>query len=262
MPVPNAATGATDAVPREEVIRRTGGSTAAPDVVAPVTPGTRLPVAPIQPQAQRGAIEGASPQLAGSIKALDEDRATATQKMQAVKPMIQAVNLIGDLKTGIGTETYNKARAGLINAGIIDANANDPTVIYQEINKKLSNYISQSAIANRSDAGQALAAASSPNVQGQLNPALVKLARDAVALDRVEAARANAFKGKPAEYTKFRSEFPQSVDEKAFAIDLLPPNERGDLIAKMKKEKDTEAGKKFWKSLAIADSQGLLNPVQ
>lgn len=264
VPVPNAETGATDYIPKSEAIRRTGGNVGNAGIVAPVSPGVRLPVSnmPSQEPQQRTAISGASPELEPSIKMLQADRDTATQKMQAVKPMVQALGIIGDLKTGIGTETFNKARAGLINAGVINADANDPTVIYQEVNKKLSNYIQNSGAASRSDKAQALAEASNPNVQGQVNPALVKLARDNIALDRVEAARANAFKGKPAEYSKFRSEFPQSVDEKAFSIDLLPEKERVDLIEKMKKEKDTEAGKKFWKSLSIADSQGLLNPVQ
>lgn len=264
--VPNAETGTIDTVPTEKFIRDTGGNVVAPGQVAPVAPqAPRLPVqAPARAAAPQGrtAISGQSPDLEFSRKALAEDQAIATQKLGAIKPIVQVIPMLEGIKTGIGTEPYNKTRAALINLGFIDASATDPTVIYQEANKKLSQYIGQSPLSQRSDAGQTLATAGSPNVQGQLNPALLKLARDAVALDRVEAARPAAFEGKPSEYNKHRSTFPQSIDERAFSIDLMPAAERGQLIEDMKKKKDTPEGKKFWKSLSIADKQGLLNPVQ
>lgn len=272
VPVYDPNSDRTVVIPKEQAIRQTGGNPLGPAVVAPVTPGVRLPVA-TQPEASRIGIAGPSGNIEVDRKTLADDRAASTGKMQAIKPMVQAVNAIGNLKTGIGTNTINDIKALATNLGIASQDIQDEAVLYQEINKKLSNYISQSSIANRSDAGQALAAASNPNVQGQLNPALVNLAKDAIAQDRVEAARALKFsadKGNKVEgYSEFRSKFPNSIDEKAFKIDLLPAEERNKLIEKHADFKDGKliakkdaASKKFWESMAIAKSTGVLNPVQ
>jgi hypothetical protein len=57
------------------------------------------------------------------------------------------------LSTGPGTAQYNDLMAAAKAWGITDTKAeNDPTVLRQEIEKKLAQYIQGSPVANRSDA--------------------------------------------------------------------------------------------------------------
>ena len=71
----------------------------------------------------------------------------------------------------------------------------DPTAVRQEVVKKLNQYVSSSPVSQRSDAALTMKEASSPSPNVQILPALIKLTKDAVALDRVEALMPNAFKG-------------------------------------------------------------------
>ena len=190
------------------------------------------------------------------------DQELATQKLTAIKPMLQAVPYLKDLRSGSGTSTWNNALAFLKANGIINIEAtNDPTAVYQEVNKKLSQYINQTG--SRSDAALANKEESSPSAKTQISPALIKLVHDQIALDRVEAARAGAFKGQNfAEYGKHKSEFPNRVDERAFGLDLVTPEERASLVQKEAgnlKSKDgavRQKAERFFKSLRIAKEQG------
>lgn len=206
----------------------------------------------------RGSIASTPPLFEEGKKQFVEDQNLATSRMQSAKPALQALAMMEGLRTGPGTETWNKAVAFMKANGILNIeNDKDPTAVYQEVNKKLNQYVAGSGLAQRSDAAQILAQQSNPNVQSQINPALIKLTRDAVILDRVEAARANAFEGKDfSKYGNHRSTFPQSVDERAFGLDLMPAKERQALIADMKKKQNTAEGKRFKRSLEIADKQG------
>src|SRR6185436_3235720 len=136
---------------------------------------------------------------------------------------------------------------------------NDPTVLRQELNKKLAQYVGGSPIAQRSDAAQTLAEAGSPNPKVQLTQALTNLTRDAIALDRVQILKPAAFKGnKFDDYIKHEGSFPQSIDEKALTLDLMDDKERNKLTTKMQsdyKNGDMAAKKratKFFESLKLA----------
>lgn len=207
---------------------------------------------------------GPSPMLDSGIKQLTSDQENATAKMTQAKPAIQALRIIGrgGLATGPGTGKWNDLVAAAKAWGVVNTAAeNDPTVLRQELEKKLAQYVGNSPIASRSDAAQTLAEAGSPNPNKQILPALEALTRDAIILDRVQAARPNAFESKnPAEYGKFRATFPQSIDERAFGLDLMPEKERVKLVTTMHNKyknnpKNPEAVK-FFKSLDVAKKQG------
>lgn len=216
-------------------------------------------------QGARGGMSAPPPLFEEGKKQLVEDQNIATAKMQAVKPAIQALKLMPGLQTGPGTQQFNDLVAAAKAWGIVDTKAeSDPTVLRQEVEKKLAQYVGNSPVAARSDAAQVLAEAGSPNPKKQILPALQQLTRDAIILDRVEAARPNAFEGsKFQEYGKHRSTFPQSIDERAFGIDLMEPEKAQALVKKMaakyeKNPRDTEA-LKFFKSLDIAKKQGFFS---
>jgi hypothetical protein len=94
--------------------------------------------------------------------------------------------------------------------------------------------VGNSPLAGRSDAAQTLAEAGSPNPKKQISQALQALTRDAIALDRVNILKPQAFKGTDYQnYIKHSGTFPAGIDEKALTLDLLPEKERSALVTKM-----------------------------
>lgn len=209
---------------------------------------------------------GQAPGYEEGLKKYNEDQTRAGTLMQAAKPAIQALPLMQapGFLSGPLTDQFTKIVAGLKSTGLIDIkDTNDPTAIRQEVVKKLNQYVSSSPVGQRSDAAQTLKEASSPSPNVQILPALIKLTKDAIALDRVQAAMPNAFQGKDYQnYTKHQGTFPQSVDERAFTLDLESPDDKNKLVQQMaKKEKSSNArdrkeATKFFNSLRIADQSG------
>lgn len=223
-----------------------------------------------------GPATGMPPQFDEGRKQYNDDINVATQRQSALKPALQALPLLKQLQTaGPGSNAFNSAVAGLKNFGILPTNiGNDPTAIYQEVEKKLAQYVGSNPVGARSDAAQALAEAGSPNPNHQIRPALIQLTKDAIGLDRLAAARAPAFTQKVTNpdgsitqaprtdyqnYPTFRAGFPPSIDEKAFTLDTLDPDERKTLLDKMKAQKDTPTGQRFWKSLQTVKDLNLYN---
>ncbi len=202
-------------------------------------------------------VVGMSPLFEEGKKALTEDQAMATQKLTAIKPALAALDLMKGLRSGPGTETWNKAVAFAKANNIIPIGANDPTAIYQEVNKYLNQYVQGAG--TRSDADLAQRELSNPNVTQQINPALEKLTRSTIAQDRIQAARANAFEGgnKLEEYGKHRSTFPSKMDPRAFIIDKMDEDEKQKLLSDMLKKKNSTEGKRFWQSLEAAKRSGV-----
>lgn len=249
--------------------------TAAPVPTPSPRPRSAMPVEPVREtfdqrfdaaQSPRGGLAAPSPMFETGLKQKVEDQNIATSKMQAAKPAIQALKLMPGLSTGPGTAQFTDLMAGLKAWGLADIKENDdPTVLRQKIEKKLAGYIANSGIASRSDAAQVLAEAASPNPKKQLLPALMDLTRDAIVLDRVEAARPAAFEGKDlSKYGDYRSTFPQSIDERAFGLDMMEKDKARALLTRMKHKyeknpKDPEV-LKFAKSLEIAKKQGFFSP--
>lgn len=199
-------------------------------------------------------------------KNLNEAQLRASGLNQTNKPAIQALNVLKNVKlaTGPGTAQVNDLMAGLKAFGLVDTKLeNDPTAARQELEKKLAQFVGNSPIAGRSDAAQTLAEAGSPNPKKQILPALVNLTRDAIALNRVEAAKALTFKG--SDYTKVGehfAKFPQSIDEKAFGLDLMEPKDRDALVKKMATQykngnaSEKKAAEKFLNSLQLSKELG------
>lgn len=216
-----------------------------------------------------GVGEAKQKEAIGSAEALNEDRAAATKSLQSIIPLKQALALMPGLTTGIGTEPYNKVRAALINLGAISPSENDPTVIRQELDKKLKQFVSESSLGS-TDAGKALIQSANPDASAHLIPALTKLARDALSQRRGDILRPNSYEGAPQDYNKHRTSFPQGVDQQALHIDQLPQNEREALINRYEpqviRDNDgkvtgfkTKAAERFWKTLDLAHRHNLLD---
>ena len=201
-----------------------------------------LPAASTAPatMAERAAplTAGPSPLYPEGKEAYSKDQLLASNKAQGIKPAIQALKLMPGLSTGPGTGQFNDLVAAAKAWGIVDTKAeNDPTVLRQELEKKLAQYVGSSPIGQRSDAAQTLAEAGSPNPKKQILPALQALTRDAVALDRVNILMPQAFKGSDYQnYLKHKGTFPQNIDEKALTLDMLPDEDRAKLVNRMVKQ--------------------------
>lgn len=234
-----------------------------PSAVAmpPAAPGVKLPVqrpqsvaptgnAPVAAPAAQPAIAPARPpNYEEGLKAYNQDQDLATQKLTAIKPALLALDYIPGLRSGPGTKLWNDAVAGLKANGIISTDGkDDPTAVYQEVNKYLHQYLKNRG--PRSDADLAAAEESSPNPGTQINPALLKLTQTAIAQDRIEAARANAFGNRTdyQNYQKHRSQFPSSMDERAFIVDKMTPEQKQDLAKELQKMKPEDKAR-FMRSL-------------
>lgn len=188
------------------------------------------------------------------------DQDLATQRLTSMKPALQALPLIKDLTTGIGTEAYNKVLAGLHNLGMLPKGLTDKVAVRQELEKKLAQYVGSNPVGQRSDAAQTLAEAGSPSPKIQINPALLKLTRDAIALDRVQVLRAGAFENSDfSKYGQHRSLFPAKIDENALTLDMLDDKERDELLDEMGKKRNTYEGKKFFDTLRLVKRQGIMD---
>lgn len=216
------------------------------------------------PPRSTGPVTGMAPLFDEGKRTLTEDQTIAAKRMMAAKPAIQALDLMKQpgFLSGPGTEEYTKIVAALKTWGLIETAAeNDPTAVRQEVAKKLAQYVSGSPVAARSDASQLLAEASSPNPKVQILPALIKLTKDAVILDRVQSAMPTAFKNADlSKYGQHRATFPQSIDERAFGLDLEENGSK--LVDEMAKKlqsknaREKAEANKFFNSLRIAKDQG------
>ena len=214
----------------------------------------------------RGPVVGQTPLFEQGMKAYTEDQVNASARMMRAKPAIQAIPLMltPGFLTGPLSEPFTKISAALKTFGLLEtANENDPTAVRQEVSKKLAQYVQGNPVGARSDAAQILAEASSPNPKEHVLPALLKLTKDAVILDRVEAARANAFKDKDlSKYPQFRGKFPQSIDERAFGLDLDSEEKKTKFVDDMAKKlkssnrREKNEAEKFFRSLQVAEEQG------
>lgn len=196
-------------------------------------------------------------------KSFSSDQQEASQRAMRIKPLAQAIELIQKpgMLSGPLSEQFTQAVAALKTFGLIDQAANDPTAIRQEVAKKLAQYVQGNPVGQRSDSAQILAEASSPNPKAQTIQALLKLSKDAIALDRVQIAMPNVFKDKDfSKYGSHKSVFPQSIDERAFSLDFEKDFGQGlvDTMAKKLKgnSKEKSEAEKFFKSLRIAKEQG------
>lgn len=191
----------------------------------------------------------------------NKDIGVATDRLTQIKPAQQALKLMtpeilsGLTGTGPIADKLTKGISAVNGVFGLKGDLADKVAARQEIVKKMNKYVSNSSVAGRSDAAQTLAEASSPNPNVQSLKALVNLTRDAIASDRVEAARALSFENKGNNYNEYqfhRAEFPNAIDSDAFKLDLMPAKERDELIEKMKNSDNKTERERFINSLKIA----------
>jgi hypothetical protein len=188
------------------------------------------------------------------------DQNNAKSKLEGLRPAILALSKLDDLRTGPGTPLYNQTVAFFKTWGIIPTQTpNDPTAVYQELNKYFHQYMKGRG--GRSDADLNAAEQSSPNLGLQINPALRDLTMNAVAQDRVDAGMPGAFKGTQFQnYGAHRTNYASTQDLRAAQLDLMKPAERKAIMDEMRTKQNTPEGQKFINTLKNLRSQQIVNP--
>ncbi len=234
------------------------GST--PNMPLPVARPAAANSAPQQVAQQPNFRPSPAPTFEPGLKAYTADQDAATQKSTALKPLLLALDIIPKMRSsGPGTETWTQGMALLKGNGIIRTDTkDDQTALTQELTKYTENYLKQRG--GRSDADLQAARNSSPNPYYQIPQALLHLAQTAAAQDRIEIARPRAFNGAKSDYRnsedrqdyqnymQHRSGFPQSMDERAFIVDKMTPDQKQELAKEIQKMKPSEK-ERFMRSL-------------
>jgi len=270
---PVATPQGTQALGAQPQVPPQGGSPIIPNRVRTV-PALPLPIRPGEPPVgepatatervaqgfnsitPRGPMLSQPPSFEEGKKQYSEDINQASQTLQALKPAQQALKLMdpevikGLTGTGPIAEKATKILSALQGVGIL--NTSEPVAARQELVKKLKQYIGSSPLGQRSDAQQMLREEGSPSANVQVLPALINLTRDAIALDRVNAAKALAFNNKDfSQYLSHKGSFANSIDERAFKLDIMPADEREKLRQQVKKESKMKQDK-FLASVELA----------
>ena len=219
-------------------------------------PGATAPLA---------AVPNAPPLNAGpAVAQYSKEITDAPALLDEIKPVAQAIPLLEKLgKTGIGTAKAHDVIAALTNLGFVDQKGDNYAVNYEIANKKLSQFVQKNG--SRSDADLASKAESSPNIKSQLNPALIKLARDAIATNTMKAERAMSFKNNP-EFQGNQTMYPDYAAKRAaeqhpdaYKLSTYPEEEQQRMYAdQLKKAKaGNKESQRFIRSLSAAEKIGL-----
>lgn len=230
---------------------------ATPQSAQPSAPGiaTALPV-------------GQTESMSENVKAFNTDQQRSAATLGNVRRLATALPLVSQLSAsdfGPGSAGLADMKGILTTAGIIPPNSTSlPT--RQEVNKYLHQYAEGAINAGRSDAALSAALAANPNLD-LTQPANLALVKNQMAMDREDAAIPLAFaQAHPqaqdqAQYLKYKSQFYQNNDQRAFNYDSMSPEDRRQVIDSLG-PKNSPAYQKFLKSYQLAKDAGILQPQQ
>lgn len=251
----------------QQYVRQHKGK-AVPPPVPEDTPGG-VPAASASP-AEPGIAP--NPQYGAGREAYTKDLQTAGNLAEANRPLLKSIPILEKLPmTGKGTGSLNDLKTIATNLGIDPAKWGDEQTAYGELNKYLEQYSSRIPGAGRSDAALYTSKESNPNLS-TTTAATLALAKNAVAWNRMDAAKAKAFEGqaganKFGDYPTHAANWVQNQDSRAYGIDLMPAEKRQALLDQMKADAGSDdAGKKkaairFWRSLQTAQQTGVMQGV-
>ena len=197
--------------------------------------------------------------LPQAVEQRQKDLQNASRLSGGLQPLGMAIEMLSNAKPGTAgptSQAINEVKNFLVSVGAADPNSNiaNEAVARDMINKYLNQQIASAPGFNRSDASQAFAASSNPNLSSSTKAAL-ELSRTVYALNKMQAAMPSAFKGKNInDYPEFTSKWMAEQDPKAFGIEVMDKAEAAKLIKKMQDPKviNTAQGQKFWNSMLIA----------
>lgn len=210
---------------------------------------------------------GLSPGQTKSSEIMQNDLDRAKNYQQEITPWNQALDKLQQLGpggVGPGSKGRQEAESFMfaLNPTIARWAGVDPAKIknYAEAEKYLTNATQTRAagFGSHTDMQLSTALTGSPNVHiNQM--AAVDVTKMAIALRRMEQTQTleNAKAGGP-KYTENSAKWGTTVDPRAFAIDLMPPEQ----VEKLQKELKGAARDKFNRSLRLGIENGVITPPQ
>ena len=189
-----------------------------------------------------GPAQSAGATVAGTGSANDahnlyQSVATSGSRIFQLNKALTALQNLGPTGTGPGTDT-RQAVASYLNSVPYVRNiiGTDPNSIasYDEANKYLTAYASNQASAMGPGTDSKLATALTSNASTHIsNLAATDVVKATMGLERMQQAQAQAFtqSGLPASnYDQWSANWNKSVDPRAYAFDLMNPQQRGTVL--------------------------------
>ncbi len=219
---------------------------------------TEPALTPGNPNALPG-IAGPSASFAPGLDMLTKDKANSAAIIQGIQPLEQALPIIKQLAVrdvGPGSAEYSRLKSLAISMGIISPDAGNVS-LREQANKYVGQFVAQNGLSGRSDLGLQAAKDGSPNLDLSL-PALEKLTKRVIAIQRMNAATPIAFNGTPDAYPDHKAGFSQTQDPRAYEFDKLDPVDKQKIIANMKANPNSQETQRFMDSLRNAHNAGFL----
>jgi hypothetical protein len=231
--------------------------------------GAQAPVAPAQATARPTSAPTTTPvvpegrpieqPMPPAIEQRQGDLRNASRLSTGLQPLGNAISLLEKATPGAAgptSEAMNQIKNFLVTVGAIDPNSKiaNEAAARTEIEKYLNQQIAAAPGFSRSDASQAFAASSNPNLSGSVKAAL-QLSRTVYALNKMQAAMPDSFKSNNVnDYPIFAANWMAEHDPRAFGLDVMDKKEADKLITKMQSKDviNTPEGQKFWRSMIIA----------
>jgi hypothetical protein len=211
-----------------------------------------------------GLVPGEAAPMAASGEAYAKDLADSRNYAERMNPLKQAIPLVeklGKSGTGPGQETVQHLKAFAQVFGIPTINQNT-VKSYAELKKYLSQNAAAVAPPGTNIPSVLNAFEANPNVQ-QPQEAVAELSKMLYALGRMRQASVLAFQktGLPGgQYTDWASKWAPQQDVRGYMADLMTPEQRKDLLSKIKKGSPQAA--KISGSYTTAKGLNLLGDVE
>ncbi len=176
--------------------------------------------------------------MEASAKQYVNDRADAGTYAQRMQPLEEVQDLLNKVRTGPGTETQNTINGWIQSHGDfakrmgLDVNA-DYNANYDKLNKYMVQSVTSNPLAAGSDSRLAEALSGSPNSHIS-TLANQDVAKANIALTRMKQAAYLDYTGPPSEYADYLAKYSSKVDPRAFATDMMTPDQRKAMIDGMK----------------------------
>lgn len=250
---------------RERITRATG-----------IDPVTRQPVNTQQPYQQPGGgiitelAPGEGENMQASAKAWQDarqyvagDNNTPNGSAQRLLTLNSALKgLKNASETGPGSATLNEMKSFIYtiapSAGQLVGINPEQIASYDEANKYLTAYASQTAGAMGSDSKLATALSGNANTHIS-NLAAQEVVKANIALERAKMTQVSIFQklgGTPEGFTDWAAEMNRNIDPRAFTVDLIDADKRKKMLSSM----SADQKKKFFESMRLGIEAGVLDP--
>ena len=226
----------------------------------PAANGSAVPPGTLQAGLPPGQAAGADVAGAGSandLHSLYANVSTSGARLYQLNQALTSLQALGTTGTGPGTDTKNFIQSYLQSIPVVGGTVSsiiggDPTKIanYDEANKYLTAYASNLASNLGAGTDAKLATTLSGNASTHIsNLAGVNVVKATIGLERMQQAQAQAFQqsGLPAsQYDQWSTSWNKTADPRAYAFDLMSPQQRGSVLSGMTGTARTQFLNQVW----------------